>query len=135
MAFEKGKSGNPGGRASNKEWRDAIRKAVHERRVTTDDGKTEKIKSITLLARKLVTKALDGDVTAMKEIGDRLDGKPKQSVDLSGVARIKRIERVIVQPALQDAAAEAIDITPAPVHSISGISEGVGGKPRRGRGH
>ena len=112
---------NPPGAKSDKEWRDAIRKAVHELRVATDDGKAPKVKAITLLARKLVTKAMEGDVTAMKEIGDRLDGKAKQAVDIAGGVVIERIERIIVQPAFVDVAAEAIDVTPvAPIaeHTI-----------------
>ena len=47
-------------------------------------------------ARRLVTKAMEGDVTALKEIGDRLDGKPTQAVDLGGELEITKIERVIV---------------------------------------
>jgi len=33
------------------------------------------------LAEKAFNAAIDGDIQAMKEIGDRLDGKPRQSVD------------------------------------------------------
>ena len=65
-----------------KEWRAAIRKAVHELRVAEGDDK--KIKALGLLADRLVSKGLDGDVTAIKEIGDRLDGKAAQSVALTG---------------------------------------------------
>jgi len=32
----------------------------------------------------LITKALDGDMSAIKEVADRLDGKPRQQVDLGG---------------------------------------------------
>jgi hypothetical protein len=32
------------------------------------------------LADVLVTKGIDGDIAAIKEIGDRLEGKPSQSV-------------------------------------------------------
>ena len=67
------------GPKSDKLWRDAIMVAV--KRQATDGKKTKKL---ALLADKLVTKALDGDITAMKEIGDRLDGKPAQSVELGG---------------------------------------------------
>lgn len=35
------------------------------------------------IAEKLVEKAQEGDIMAMKEIGDRLDGKPHQSIDAS----------------------------------------------------
>ena len=66
-----------GGAKIDKEWRDAIRVAVNELR-KDPDGKKQK--ALRLLARKLIDKAMDGDVVAMKEIGDRLDGKPHQSV-------------------------------------------------------
>ncbi len=35
---------------------------------------------------KLIERAHEGDITAMKEIGDRLDGRPAQSVELGGKA-------------------------------------------------
>jgi hypothetical protein len=80
MAYAKGENGNKGGRPKySGEWGDALRKALHE-----EDPKTRKIK-MHLAARKLVDKALDGDVSALKEIGDRIDGKATQplSGDLS----------------------------------------------------
>jgi hypothetical protein len=36
-----------------------------------------------LLASKLIDRGLEGDVTAIREIADRLDGKPAQTVDLA----------------------------------------------------
>ena len=62
------------------------------------NAKAGKIKALALLARGLVDKALEGDVAALKEIGDRLDGKPVQGVDLGGEVALVRIERVIVDP-------------------------------------
>ncbi len=44
----------------------------------------KKTKKLAMLADKLVERALEGDITAMKEIGDRLDGKPAQAVELGG---------------------------------------------------
>ena len=38
------------------------------------------------IADKLVEMAQAGDVSAMRELGDRLDGKPAQQVQLSGDA-------------------------------------------------
>ena len=71
---------NPKGAKSDKEWRDAIRMAVYELRVSGDNP--EKVKALRLLARALVEKALKGDIPALKEIGDRLDGRPSQAVVL-----------------------------------------------------
>lgn len=65
--------GNTNARKENRLWGEAIRRAV-----TQADG--EKLRS---LADKLIEKAASGDVPALRELGDRLDGKPHQSVDAS----------------------------------------------------
>ena len=73
-------------------------KAVHELRAAEGDDKLQKVHVLRLLARKLVNKALEGDVAALKEIGDRLDGKPAQAVDVEVALAITTIERRIVDP-------------------------------------
>lgn len=65
---------NPKGAKSDKLWREAIMLAVHE-----EDEATGR-KKLRALAEKLRDRALEGDVTALKEIGDRLDGKPAQTI-------------------------------------------------------
>src|ERR1700730_3217041 len=77
MPFAKGRSGNPGGRSTDKPFREALMLAVRER-VDDKKGSPHKLRA---LAETLVAAALAGDVSAIKEIGDRLDGKPHQSVD------------------------------------------------------
>ena len=58
------------------------------------------------VADALVTKAMSGDVPAIKEIADRLDGKVPQAVvgddDLDPIRLIQRIERVVVRPSDPD---------------------------------
>lgn len=83
---------------SDKEWSGAIRKAVHEYRVSKDDdGRVEKTKKINLLAKALVRLALDkGDVAAMKEIGDRLDGRPNQSLEHKGTLQVVPVVNVTI---------------------------------------
>ncbi len=68
------------GRKGEKVWADAVRRAV-SRRLEDVEGKPQKIER---LADRLVELATDGDVTALKEIGDRLDGKPTQAKEISG---------------------------------------------------
>ena len=75
MSFEKGKSGNPSGRPPNgQSFADALRLAVLERGA---DGGTK----LRELATTLVDKAIGGDVPAIKEIADRLDGRTKAVVE------------------------------------------------------
>ncbi|MEL7226003.1 MAG: hypothetical protein AAGL17_14420 [Cyanobacteria bacterium J06576_12] len=69
------------GATADKFWNEAVRLAVY-RETEDDDGK--KHKRINLIADKLCKLALEGDMQAIKEIGDRLDGKPAQAVDVAG---------------------------------------------------
>jgi hypothetical protein len=68
---------NPKGAKSDKQWRNAIQLAVH--RLATD-GKT---KHLDILAARLVKSAAEGDISALREIGDRLDGKPTQAIEVN----------------------------------------------------
>ena len=47
--------------------------------VSEKDGDHKKLR---LLANKLVDKGLEGDTMAIREIADRLDGKPHQTQDV-----------------------------------------------------
>ena len=68
----------PLGSKSDKLWRDAIMRAV-KRQVVKGGGKY-----LDVLADKLVKIAAEGDVHALKEIGDRLDGKPSMALSVGG---------------------------------------------------
>lgn len=68
------------GRKGEKIWADAVRRAVM-RRMEAEEGKPQKIERI---ADRLVEEGLAGDMTAIKEIGDRLDGRPRQIVEGPG---------------------------------------------------
>lgn len=68
--------GNTNG-SKNRIWAEAINKVLCQ----SDEGKPQKLRA---LAEKLVDQALDGDMAAMKEIGDRVDGKALASVEVSG---------------------------------------------------
>lgn len=70
------------GDTNDKWWADAIRRAVN---VETKDPLTgEKVKRLRRIADSLVTAAEGGDIAAIKEIGDRLDGKPRQATEVTG---------------------------------------------------
>lgn len=84
MAWEKGKSGNPGGRSKGEKlWAEALRKAVLVE-VKGPDG--TKRKRIAMIAERVAKEAMDGDMAAAREIGDRLDGKPTQAIEGTGDA-------------------------------------------------
>ena len=78
-------SGNTNAKKENRLWGDAIRRAIAQ-----SDG--EKLRRI---ADKLIAMAEDGDLQAMKEIGDRLDGKPSQAVDLGSDPDRPVIQKVV----------------------------------------
>lgn len=62
----------------NKPWQAAIERALANRtRLQQRDALDD-------LAEKLLTVCEEGDMQALKELGDRLDGKVAQSVHVSG---------------------------------------------------
>ena len=68
------------GRKGEKFWADAVSRAIN-RRLEDIEGKPKKLEAV---ANKLVDMAMDGDMAAIKEVGDRLDGRPKQATEVSG---------------------------------------------------
>jgi len=59
--------------AKAKIWTDAIKRALARR---ADD----KGRDINRLADTLLDRCLEGDLSALKELGDRLEGKPAQAI-------------------------------------------------------
>lgn len=80
--------------ARAKIWREAIKRALDRRSVSRVDG----IKEIDALAEKLLDLVSAGDLGALKEFGDRIDGKPAQAIvgddDLPPIKTVSRIELV-----------------------------------------
>lgn len=64
--------GNKNAVKENRLWGETIRRAVSQA-----NGK--KLRAI---ADKLIDLAEEGDIQAIKELGDRLDGKPASTVDI-----------------------------------------------------
>ena len=97
MAFEKGQSGNPGGRPKEKAFADALRLAVN----AEVEIEGEKKKKLRVIAERLVAEAMAGESWAVQQVADRLEGKPAQAVvggddDDNPIKLLHRIERVIV---------------------------------------
>ena len=71
----------PKGGKPDKLMRDAIMVALKREATDADGKKTRKLNQI---ATKLVELAVNGDMQAIKEIGDRVDGRPAQAMELTG---------------------------------------------------
>lgn len=89
--FKPGQSGNPGGRPRGALSCPAvIRRRWHEKNPDDARGRTW----FEMAVDELRTKAASGDVVAFKELYDRLEGKPRQSVTLT-VDQRDRFERMV----------------------------------------
>jgi len=93
MPFEKGKSGNPGGRPKGRPFRDAL---MMEIKAAGDDHK-----ALRKIAAALLAKAANGDVPAINSLADRTDGKVAQALigdsEEDGVKLVHTITRKIVE--------------------------------------
>lgn len=97
------------GRAAGKSakvWRDALDRALTKRIGPNEDSP----RRLEAVAEACVAAAISGDVMAIREIGDRIDGKSAQQIihvgdDDADPIRIARVERLIV-----DATATAIAV-------------------------
>lgn len=67
----------PLGRRTDKPWRDALLVAV------TEKG-TDGVRHLRRIAEACVNAAMAGDMTAIQEIGNRIDGKPRQEIEHTG---------------------------------------------------
>lgn len=80
--------------ARGKIWTHAIERALERRKV-------EGVAVIDALADKLIDVCMDGDITALKELGDRLQGKAAQAIVGGGEddppVTIRRIELVALR--------------------------------------
>lgn len=63
-------------------WADAINRALEKR------SRVAQVEAIDELAERLLEKCDEGDMTALKELGDRLDGKAHQSISGPGGGNI-----------------------------------------------
>ena len=78
LARQRASEANKGNKNSSKEnriWGNIIRKLAIQ----------EDYKRLHAMAEKLYEKAAEGDLGAIKEVGDRLDGKAISTTELTGV--------------------------------------------------
>jgi hypothetical protein len=85
--------------AKGKVWHAAILRALDKR------GAGDRVKALDELAAKLLELVATGDLAALKEFGDRLDGKPAQVIvgdDDAPPIRVEKIERVLIRANAED---------------------------------
>jgi hypothetical protein len=89
MAFQKGVSGNPGGRPKRDwSWASELEKAVNETEKQT--GKTFR----ELVAKRVVAEAASGNINAIKELINRMDGFPLAYTDITSEG--EKLEGIII---------------------------------------
>lgn len=64
--------------ANGRRWRQAITRALQKR------SRSDSLEALDELAEKLLALCDQGDLQALKELGDRVDGKSSQSHEVSG---------------------------------------------------
>jgi hypothetical protein len=69
-------------------WSDRLKQQIEERKLWPQ------------LADALLNKALEGDVAAIKEVGDRIEGKVAQAIEgpNGGPIQLQQVEVLIVDP-------------------------------------
>ncbi len=113
MTFAPGQSGNPGGKTkSQKMFRDAL--VVALKRASADG-----VEAIQKVADELVAAAIaDRNVQAIREIGDRIDGKVPQAIggaeDLPAIATKTEVVYTIVDPANSNLSAAGVPTATEP---------------------
>ena len=80
--FKPGQSGNPKGRPKGaRSLSTILREMLEEPIEIVVDGKKERREFREVIIRKLLKKANDGDMRAIQEIFDRVEGKAQQKID------------------------------------------------------
>ena len=72
----------PPNRRDSAIWTHALRRAAF---ATIGNGPDRGSRKIELIARKVVQLALAGDLHAVRELGDRLEGRPLQRIEADGM--------------------------------------------------
>ena len=90
MPFKKGKSGNPRGRPKKGQ---ALTEILNEK-LDQEHGKAKKLKR-EVIAEKIISLAISGDLGALRYIFDRLDGRPKETVELENAALDAQLREIM----------------------------------------
>lgn len=77
--------------AKSKRWQMAIERAIAKR-----SSRKEELDALDDLAEKLLDLCAQGDLSALKELGDRLDGKSSQSLDVKAEMKVSGLVKIPV---------------------------------------
>ena len=91
MPFSKGKSGNPQGRPKKGETLTDLLREKIEVPKTAKEKLTRKERII----EQLITLAEGGDLAALRYVFDRIDGRPKESIELTDGAIDTRLREIM----------------------------------------
>jgi hypothetical protein len=97
--FEKGQSGNPNGRpkgVQNSKTRLLRLLELVQKKRNPITGEEEDFTVLELMDMQMISKALRGDQRAYEAVVDRLEGKPKQTTDIT--ADIKGNVQITIEP-------------------------------------
>jgi hypothetical protein len=90
--FKKGESGNPNGRPKGSLNIKTLIQRVWDEVITDSEG--NKVIEGLLVVRAMMEKAKKGDVSAFKALSERMDGMPKQELDLhSNIVHMPMIKK------------------------------------------
>ena len=92
--FEKGQSGNPNGRPKGVRLLRLLELVQKRRNPIT--GEDEDFTVLELMDMQMISKALKGDQRAYEAVVDRLEGKPRQTTDIT--ADIKGNVQITIEP-------------------------------------
>ncbi len=115
--------GRPVGSTNDKSWRAALTRAVNRR--VNGRGSPKKLD---MIADKCAQEAMDGESWAVREIGDRLDGKPAQAIAIKGDPDSPVIFNLRLGDGMLDGGQVALEPVPdalgAPLVAIAGQDDG-----------
>lgn len=102
MPWQPGESGNPNGARGRKIMSDALALALNRaadeelaRKIAGEDEDPKKIKRLHVIADQLVRKAQEGDITAIREVFDRTEGKAVQAIAGDPDAPMKLVVEIL----------------------------------------
>lgn len=90
--FKKGKSGNPKGRPIMTEEKAKAKRAIDE---LVKEYRERLAQALPDISEVLVKSAIDGNLPAIKELNDRVMGKPEQKADITSAG--EKIQPILVK--------------------------------------